>query len=312
MNKALNIEMSLAEKIETVISGFQGVFNLQMLYQFFPDQKETTIRGRVYRELLGKGVITKEGKGFYSFKGTGGEEGLILNGDARTLDCLEENSIDLIIADHPYPIQKGNNRACNSTYSETTFRYTLEDFSNKSRVLKDGSFLVEFLPELKETNMDYLAGILLNAKEAGFNFYCKVPWYKAEIRNGKLVDGSAFVGRKAVLEEIYIFSKGSPRRLRTRKQGKTERTEKGARSMLPAIFMEPTIIPSKRSHQAQKPQELLKKLIEALSLETEVVLDQFAGSFATFWAAIALNRKAIAIEVSEEFVLAQTELRNIA
>lgn len=298
-------ELSLAEKIQTVISGFEGVFDLKMIYKFFPEEKESTIRGRVYRELIGKGLIVKEGRGFYKFTGKNGEEGVILNGDARTLDCLEDGSIDLIVADHPYPIQQGTNRNCNSTYADTTFRYTIEDFQNKARVLKDGSFLVEFLPEMKETNLDYIMDILTLAKKAGFNFYAKIPWYKAEIRDGKLVDGSAFVGRKAVLEEIYVFSKGAPRKLRTRKQGKFERVEKGAKSMFPAIYMEPTIIPSKRSHQAQKPQKLLQKLIEALSLEKEVILDQFAGSFATFWAAISLNRKAVAIEISEDFITRQ-------
>jgi len=46
----------------------------------------------------------------------------------------------------------------------------------------------------------------------------------------------------------------------------------------------------------------LKKIILALTNENETVLDQFAGSFVTFWAAIATKRKAIAIELSEEFV----------
>lgn len=295
-------ELTLSEKILTVISGFEGVFNLKMLYKFFPEEKDTTIRGRVYRELTSKGLITKEGRGFYKFSGANGESGLILRGDARTLDCVEDNSIDLIVADHPYPIQGGTNRQCNSTYAETTFKYTAEDFKNKSRVLKDGSFLVEFLPEMKETNLEYIMEVLTLAKGAGFNFYAKIPWFKAEIRDGKLVDGSAFVGRKAVLEEIYVFTKGSPRKLRIRKQGTQERLEKGAKSMLPAVYMEPTIIPSKRCHQAQKPQKLLSKLIEAFSHEREVVLDQFAGSFATFWSAITLNRKAVAIEIDEEFI----------
>ena len=182
--EALNLdteqELTLAERIQVVISGFEGVFNLQMIYKLFPEEKETTIRGRIYRELMGKGLISKEGKGLYSFKGNYGESGLILNGDARTLQCLEKSSVDLIIADHPYPIQKGTNRKCNSSYEDTTFEYTLEDFENKARVLKNGSFLVEFLPEMKETNLEYIMSVLSNAKSAGFNFYCKIPWYNLD------------------------------------------------------------------------------------------------------------------------------------
>jgi len=295
-------DSSLAEKLFTVIESFEGVFDLKKLYQFFPEEKPSTIRGRVYRELIGKGLLERTGKGMYAFVGNHGEKGLILNGDARNLQMLQDESIELIIADHPYEIQGGTNRSFNSSYEESSFRYTLKDFQDKARVLKDGAFLVEFLPEMKETNLEYLMGVLQDARSAGFNFYCKVSWFKAEIRDGKLVDGSAFVGRKAVTEEIYISSKGSPRKLRERRQGDKIQNERGAKSMFPAIFMEPTIHPKKRIHKAQKPISLLKKIILALTNENETVLDQFAGSFVTFWAAIATKRKAIAIELSEEFV----------
>lgn len=302
-----SITLTLAERIQVAVSSFKGVFSLQVLYNMFPEEKESTIRGRVYRELIGKGVVTKEGRGLYSFKGVNGEEGLILNGDARKLDVIESESIDLIIADHPYPIQKGSNRNSNSSYIDTTFEYTAEDFESKARVLKKGAFLVEFLPEMKETNIEYIMKVLTLAKKAGFNFYCKVPWFKAEIRDGRLIDGSAFVGRKAVMEEVYIFSKGTPRKLRVRKQGESKRIESGAKSMLPAVFMESPVAPSRKVHQAQKPLKLLQKIIDSLSRETEVVLDQFAGSFVTFWASISLNRRAIAIEINEDFIEKQLD-----
>lgn len=293
----------LAERITEKLAGLE-VFTLQALYDLFPEEKQTTIRGRVYRELIGRGTVKKEGKGIYSFTGSHGQKGVVINGDARDLTQIKDQSIELIIADHPYEITQGTNRSFNSTYEETTFYYTLNDFQEKYRILKDGAFLVEFLPEMKETNADYLMECLTNAKRAGLKFYAKVPWYKAELRDGKLVDHSAFVGRKAVMEDVYIFSKGKPRALRKRLQGTVERLESGASEMLPAVFIEAPVRPADRRHKAEKPATLLKRLISALTLEGETVVDQFAGSFVAFFAALSLNRNAVAIELNSEFVKA--------
>ena len=48
------------------------------------------------------------------------------------------------------------------------FRYEKNDFIEKQRVLKDGAFLVEFLPEENEDNMDYLYQIKMMAKRCWF------------------------------------------------------------------------------------------------------------------------------------------------
>jgi site-specific DNA-methyltransferase (adenine-specific) len=52
----------------------------------------------------------------------------------------------------------------------------------------------------------------------------------------------------------------------------------------------------KKYHQAQKPLELIKRLVELATLPGEVVLDLFAGSGTTSVAAVTSGRRAIAIE----------------
>ncbi len=294
--------MNLAQKIQSVFQGFDGVFELKLLYEIFSDEKKTTLRGRVYRELIGQGVVERVGRGLYKFT-SGGNNGVILNRDARDLSVIKDSEVELVVADHPYEIIQGTNRSINSTYKESTFVYTLEDFKEKARVLKDGCFLIEFLPETKETNWEYIQNILLMAKKAGFNLYCKTTWYKAELRDGKLIDHSAFIGRKAVCEDVYVFSKGKPRRLRERKQGSRIRLERGASCMFPAIMMYPVKSPSKRVHKAEKPKELLGFLVEALTQKCEIVLDQFSGSLNLFFEAVKRGRKAIALEKDEKILL---------
>ena len=56
------------------------------------------------------------------------------------------------------------------------------------------------------------------------------------------------------------------------------------------------------NHPAQKPVELLERIIKASSNEGDLVLDPFAGTFTTSFVAKQLNRKSIGIEIQEEYV----------
>lgn len=76
----------------------------------------------------------------------------------------------------------------------------------------------------------------------------------------------------------------------------------GANAIVPTLLdYEP---PSKNEiiHQAEKPSELIIKLLELFSLDGEVCLDQFAGNGSTGEACIKSNRAAILIELLNENV----------
>ena len=132
---------------------------------------------------------------------------MLVEGNGRDLSAIQDEEIDLIVTDYPWEDKKSNrggNRNFVSTYEEETFRYTLEDFKEKARVLKDGAFLVEFLPAENENNFDELYRIKKLAQEAGFQYYAKVSWKK-----GTFVSNT---GRKSKnTEDVMIFSKGKAR-----------------------------------------------------------------------------------------------------
>lgn len=293
--------MSLANEIEKALQSQKECFSLDLIYELFPEQKRTTLRGRINRELIGRGILKRITKGIYVVT-KNDRSGVVIEGDARKLDMLEDESIDLVVADHPYQIAQGTNRSFNSHYKDSTFEYSKEDLEEKVRVLKDGGFLVEFMPEMKEGNWEYHFKLLNLAKEAGLKLYTKVSWYKAEIRDGQLIDHSAFVGRKAVMEDIYIFTKGAPRKLRERKQGDELRLERGASAMLPAVIKERPLMPKERAHKAQKPLALLTRIVELFSKASEVVLDQFSGSFSLFDACLQTQRIPVSIEMDSGLV----------
>jgi len=285
------------------------------------DVKEPSIRARIY-EGIEKGLFKKISRGVYRTS-KDGCECLLINGDGRDLSMIPSNSIDAIITDHPYALStnKGGNRDFTSSYS--CFQYNEKDFQEKFRVLKQGAFLVEFLPEESGGNWEYLTKIKNMAKESGFLYYAKVSWIKGNQINN--------TGRKSSnCEDILFLSKGKARELRLdTKKNMRELSEaginakglsseeiknklkdnnlpvhymSGTNGMLPTSFIyEP---PSKqdRIHQSQKPKELYSAIERYITKEFEWVLDQFAGACSLGEASLEINRNSILFEIDSDMV----------
>ena len=276
-----------------------------------------SIRARIY-EAIRKGVFEKIDKGVYKIVKNNTEETcLLINGNGRDLSLIENNSVDGIITDHPYDISaqlKGGNRDF-ATYS--TFKYTKEDMKEKFRVLKDGSFLVEFVPNESESNWEYLYEIKKMAVEAGFKYYAKTPWIK-----GTFVSNCGRTAKNS--EDILIFSKGEPRSLKLdNKKNIAEALKhsidfkglssqelrdkliendctvhymKGTNGMLPTCFnFQPKPVKEKVM-EAEKPVELIEAILEFISLPDELILDQFAGSHNLVLACLNKKRRCITYE----------------
>jgi site-specific DNA-methyltransferase (adenine-specific) len=63
----------------------------------------------------------------------------------------------------------------------------------------------------------------------------------------------------------------------------------------------PSVRPYRGKHPAEKPLSMLTHIINASSYEGDIVLDCFAGSGATGVAAIQTNRKAVLIDIEEQW-----------
>lgn len=155
------------------------------------------------------------------------------------------------------------------------------------------------IPAENENNFDYLYRTKKMAQEAGFEYYAKVPWIK-----GTFVSNT---GRKAKnSEDLMIFSKGKARALRIdAKKTKNTGSEcfmSGTNRMLPTEFNVPPVKRKEVFAQSQKPVELFEQLLEYLTKENEIVLDQFAGSGSVGKACRKTGRKSILIEKKHELV----------
>lgn len=174
------------------------------------DVNTESIRARIY-EGIDKGLFERVGKGLYTVtrKDEQGRDNtcLLINGDGRNLSFLADNSVDAIVTDHPYDTKKSLKGGNRDFADYELFQYNEQDFKEKQRVLKPGCFLVEFLPEENGDNYEYLFKIKDMARQAGLEYYAKVPWKKG--------DFVANTGRKSKnTEDICFFTKGKARELR--------------------------------------------------------------------------------------------------
>lgn len=286
--------MTLAEKLFNCFKD-QDSFSLKEAYEQNSDKPQETIRARIYENLGTK--FQRITKGVYRAIISDEEQCILIEGDGRDLSMLKDDSIDCILTDHPWLDTKSNKGGTRAFAVYDCFRYTLEDFKEKARVLKSGCFLVEVLPAENENNYEYLYQIKQMAKEAGFLYYSKVTWKK-----GTFVSNT---GRKAKnSQDIMIFSKGKARNMRYDKK-KSDKTGKdcymsGCNGMLPTMFDVQPVSQRDKIHQSELPVELCEKIIEFVTYEGEVILDSFAGSGAVGVAALNKKRNCILIEILKE------------
>ena len=226
-----------------------------------------------------------------------GEACIVIEGDGRDLSMLKDGSIDCILTDYPWLDMKSNKGGTRAFAQYDCFKYTLEDFEEKARVLKEGCFLVEILPAENENNYEYLYQIKQYAKQAGFVYYAKVTWKK-----GTFVSNT---GRKAKnSQDVMIFSKGKARNMRIDKK-KTDATGElsfmsGCNGMLPTMFDVQPVPRKDRIHQSELPLSLCEQILQFVTYEGEVVLDSFAGSGVVGEAALNIKRNCILIEILTE------------
>ena len=281
--------LSLADCIFSCFKSADS-FSLQDAYSQFKEKPNETIRARIYENL---GIKFKRiAKGIYKTI-SDGQSCIIIEGDGRDLSFIKDSSIDCIITDHPWSDSKSNNGGNRSFSDYDCFQYNFDDFREKARVLKNGSFLVEILPAENENNYEYLYQVKKYAESCGLLYYSKVTWKK-----GNFVSNT---GRKAKnTQDVMIFSKGKARNMRyDAKKSRLQNHDcymSGTTKMLPTMFDIPPVPINKKIHQSELPVSLCEQIIEYVTYENELILDSFAGSGAVGIAALNKKRNCILIE----------------
>lgn len=287
---------TLREVIISFLEGrADGVATLQEIYKGIDESDyesnsntvHDSARAVIYRN---EATFKRVCKGVYMLNGEKSTS-LLINGDGRKLKEIEDNSIDCIITDHPWEDKKAHRSGNQKAFADyKVFRYEIDDFKAKARVLKDGAYLVEFLPVESATNYDYLYEIKKMAKECGLSYYTHCIWRNAPegtINTGKTCKG---------VQQLVIFSKGKPRKLSRPGVAGYQTKE------ILKYEIEILLKAKDKQHQAEKPVALYEYLINNLTEEHDICLDQFGGSCNMVKAAVNTNRFSIVYELAKDFV----------
>ena len=234
----------------------------------------------------------------------------ILGNTLEVMKFIPNNSIDLIIADPPYNLDKdfGGNKFKKMSYDEYE-KYTEE-------------WLLSVLPLMKENASLYIccdwqsSGPIEKVLRKHLIVRNRITWQREKGRGAQ-------TNWKNGMEDIWFATKSNKYTFNVddvkirrkviapyKSDGKPKDWEETAegkfRDTYPSNFWDDISIPywsmpENTAHPTQKPEKLLAKLILASSNKGDIIFDPFLGSGSTSVTAKKLNRHYIGIEQNPQY-----------
>lgn len=189
-------------------------------------------------------------------------------------DCLEliklipDNSIDAIITDPPYGLNKNGIR----NDADLSLFYSLLPECN--RVLKNNSFFVTFF------STKFLPLVFKNNP---FNYFWQIVLYCPEGRVKSPIGYTKYMS-------CFIFRKGNP---------KIICWDKDIFIDTPGKMVEPD--EGYIDHPTPKPKHFIKEILKMFTRDSDLILDPFIGSGSTAVACLQLNRRFIGFEIEKKY-----------
>lgn len=234
----------------------------------------------------------------------------ILGDTFETLRLLPEKSIDLLIVDPPYNLDKNfNGKKFKKTSDEMYEEYTESWISLAIPLLKDNATIYVCC----DWQSSPAIGMVLKRH---FNVQNRITWQREKGRgalsnwkNGMEDIWFATNSKKYTfnVEDVKIRRKVIAPYKVDGKPKDWEETEQGNfRNTYPSNFWDDISIPywsmpENTAHPTQKPEKLLAKLILASSNPGDVILDPFLGSGSTSVTAKKLGRHYIGVEQNDQY-----------
>lgn len=244
----------------------------------------------------------------------------LINGDARDLSFLEDESVHLVITSPPYwnlkryqenPDQLGHIQDYEAFLAELekVWRHCL-------RVLVPGGRLVCVVGDVCVARRDFgrhlvfplHADICVICRRLGFDNLNPIIWHKIANASYEVTNGSKFLGKpyepnaiiKNDMEFILMQRKPGGYRKPTEAQRDASRISK---EEFDRWFQQIWNITgaSTKHHPAPFPLELATRLVRMFSFTGDTVLDPFCGSGTTMVAALRTGRNSIGVEIEPEY-----------
>jgi len=244
----------------------------------------------------------------------------LINGDARNLAFLDDESVHLVVTSPPY----WNLKRYNENPDQLGHVQDYEAFLNELekvwrqvfRILVPGGRLVCVVGDVCVARRDFgrhlvfalHADICVICRRLGFDNLNPIIWHKISNASYEVSNGSKFLGKpyepnaiiKNDMEFILMQRKPGGYRKPTDAQRDASRISK---EEFNRWFQQIWNIPgaSTRHHPAPFPLELATRLVRMFSFSGDTVLDPFCGSGTTMVAAFRTGRNSIGIEIDPEY-----------
>lgn len=234
----------------------------------------------------------------------------IIGDTFETLKLLPEHSVDLLIVDPPYNLDKN--------FNGNKFKKTSDDMYEEYTE----SWISLVVPLLKENATIYVCcdwqsgQAICKVLKKYFYVQNRISWQREKGRG-------AFTNWKNGMEDIWFATNSktytfnvedvkirrkviAPYKVDGRPKDWEETVQGNFRNTYPSNFWDDISIPywsmpENTAHPTQKPEKLLAKLILASSNPDDVILDPFLGSGSTSVTAKKLGRHYIGIEQNEQY-----------
>jgi len=228
----------------------------------------------------------------------------VYHDDFLTTECVEENSIDLIVTSPPYNVDIKYGSYDDDISYEGYLEFTREWLARCLKLAKDdGRFCLNIpLDKNKGGQQSVCADITTIAKQVGWKYHSTIIWNEQNISRrtawGSWLSASApYV--IAPVEVIVILYKRQWKKIGGSRQSDTTREE----------FMEWTngvwnfSGESKKrvGHPAPFPVELPRRCVKLFTFVGDTVLDPFLGSGSTLVACVEGKRRGIGVEIDSHY-----------
>ncbi|MBM4467110.1 MAG: site-specific DNA-methyltransferase [Chloroflexi bacterium] len=228
----------------------------------------------------------------------------IYHDDFLSTECVEENSIDLIVTSPPYNVDVKYGSYDDDISYEVYLEFTREWLARCLKLAKDdGRFCLNVpLDKNKGGQQSVCADITTIAKQVGWKYHSTIIWNEQNISRrtawGSWLSASAPYVIAPVEVILVLYKK------RWKKTGGSKRSD-----ITREEFMEWTNgvwnfsgeSRKRVGHPAPFPVELPRRCIKLFTFVGDTVLDPFLGSGSTLIACVETNREGIGIEIDSNY-----------